>query len=125
MSGSLNPYVWSVNLSQVPTTDEVESQKLTLLSAAGGKIHFRLPPRYAPRRGRPSSKEQKRKKSAIEKAGGMQTRGKKERGVLANVQRNSKLHAEVAEKAEVRLVMTPPCYSVRVLQDMLSAVTVI
>lgn len=125
MSGSLNPYVWSVNLSQVPTTDEVENKKLTLLSTAGVKLSFRLPPKYAPRRGRPTSKEQERKKSAIEKAGGMQTRGKKERGVLADVPRNSRLLAEVVEKAEVRLVMTPPCYSVRVLQDMLSAVTII
>ena len=125
MSGSLNPYVWSVNLSQVPTTDEIESKKLTLLSTAGVKPSFRLPPKYAVRRGRPTSKEQERKRSAIEKAGGMQMRGRKERGALANVARNSRLHAEVAEKAEVRLIMPPPCYSVRVLQNMLSAVTVI
>lgn len=128
VSWSLNPDVWSVNPPQVPTTDEIEKKGVMLLSTAGVKLSFRLPPKYALRRGRPKKKDQERKKSAIEKASGrnsgaMQMR-KKGRGALADVPRNFRLHAEVAAKAEVRLT-TPPCYGVRVLQNILSALTII
>jgi len=93
---------------QLPTTDEIEQMQYKL---TGPVVSFKLPPKnLTKRRGRPKKNQNKRMMSGLEKslleAGSANMKGKTKipRGALADVPKNSKLNAEIAERNKVRLM---------------------